>query len=355
MSNMTNNEFINYLSRNKHLFNMNNNAVNNSTNMKLNMTNNSSLSFPPLNYPQQPTHSMSTGFNPYSNNSNFLSSYNQQVQGNFNYNFRQQPNSNYYNHGAGGYSNNPYNNQQMSYSSASLYSNMPYAYMNSRAVSSSYSNYLPTTQNCEYFNPPYTYNTLGKDIYNSSGKNITPQNQQYHTMMVNTTANITQSSGNKGGNLNSNYNRQQSSYHQKALYSNSNDDYDDTVPYKKIKYPELVTPQSTEEDKWLAARKRNFPSLSRAIEAENKNKELVEKGLISKLELKLREKIKILKKIDSKRLIKQEKKEFEAMKEEMSGRYKKQKAIRKISKEMKRRIRKDRNHKKQRTYLNAMN
>jgi len=55
-----------------------------------------------------------------------------------------------------------------------------------------------------------------------------------------------------------------------------------------------------ETEKWIQARKRNFPTSKRVEEVKINGKIKEEKGILSKLEIKLREKIKILSKIDKK-------------------------------------------------------
>ena len=83
---------------------------------------------------------------------------------------------------------------------------------------------------------------------------------------------------------------------------NYNDDYeeDSFKEEKKTKVIKHYTKEELEEiEKWINARKRNFPSKNTVEQKDMLGKKREEAGMISKLELKLRKKVSILKKIDS--------------------------------------------------------
>ena len=81
-----------------------------------------------------------------------------------------------------------------------------------------------------------------------------------------------------------------------------NDDYDEDS-FKEEKKQKVIKHYTKEEldeiEKWINARKRNFPSKNTVEQKDLLGKKREEAGMISKLELKLRKKVSILKKIDS--------------------------------------------------------
>lgn len=134
-----------------------------------------------------------------------------------------------------------------------------------------FSQFNQFTQFSQYFNYPYTYKNINI--------NINTQNQSQSSVNTNTT-NTTNS------------------------YTTNKKTFPDT---------NTISEHSSERDKWLAARKRNYPKLENIEKNEKINKEKVSKGLLSKLELKLREKIVILNRIESRQQIKIEKNEFKRL------------------------------------------
>lgn len=81
------------------------------------------------------------------------------------------------------------------------------------------------------------------------------------------------------------------------------DDYSEDDSFKEEKKPKVIKHYTKEElediEKWINARKRNFPSKNTVEKKDMIGKKREEAGMISKLELKLRKKVSILKKIDS--------------------------------------------------------
>lgn len=136
---------------------------------------------------------------------------------------------------------------------------------NYNLFSNSHSQFSQFSQFSQYFNYPYTYKNI----------NI-PQSQSQTQSSINTT----------------------------NTYTTSKKTFPDT---------NTISEHSSERDKWLAARKRNYPKLENIEKNEKINKEKVSKGLLSKLELKLREKIVILNRIESRKQIKIEKNEFKRL------------------------------------------
>jgi hypothetical protein len=129
------------------------------------------------------------------------------------------------------------------------------------------------------FNPPYTSDTLKK----TPKKEINSNKNKFN----NNNNNNFYSSSYK---LNNNDNN----------YDNYNDDFklDDDNNEKKF-MRKMTKAERIEIDKWVEARKKLYPT-SKNIELKNKIGELkVEKGLMSNLELKLRKKVNILKKLSS--------------------------------------------------------
>lgn len=160
-----------------------------------------------------------------------------------------------------------------------------------------------------YFNKPY--------IHHNSFDRIS-QTQKINQTMFNIINETVESSNYQKYNKPNFRNNGTSNFTQKHNIPNFENDLED-VP--KVKFPEIVHENSTEADKWLAARKRNFPYLEKKSIIEEKNQEQYEKGLISKLELKLREKIKIMNRIGKRVKKKQEKKEYETLKKEMNTKF----------------------------------
>ena len=107
-------------------------------------------------------------------------------------------------------------------------------------------------------------------------------------------------------NYNNNFNNHSfSSNHN--FHNNNNDNKEDFVfddePQKKF-MRKMTKAEKIEIDKWVEARKKLYPT-QKNIELKNKIGELkVEKGLISNLELKLRKKVNILKKLTSTKKLK---------------------------------------------------
>lgn len=160
-----------------------------------------------------------------------------------------------------------------------------------------------------YFNKPY--------IHHNSYDRIS-QTQQINPTVFNIINESIESSNNQKYNKSNIRSNGTNNFPQRNNYLNFDNDLEE-VP--KIKFPEIVHENSTEADKWLAARKRNFPYLEKKAILEEKNQEQYEKGLISKLELKLREKIKIMNRIGKRVKKKQEKKEYETLKKEMNTKF----------------------------------
>lgn len=288
---MSINEYINFLSRNK---------PNHNPNMRMNANPNSYLNN--LNNFHQPLPQ-----SPYGNYQNFNNYQANNFSNNYYYQSNQSiqphPNSHMHRNGPVGinqFSTHQFIQPQVHHSQGYSSSNQ-YQFGDQRNIGNPVMNNAPAIamQN-EFFNPPYTFgNTMKSTDTNVDRNKFSRNDNQYNNY--------------KGSRDNS------SSYN---TNNNSNRFY--TYDVENIKFPEIVTPDSTETDKWLAARKRNFPFQSKANETEKKNNELVKKGLISQLELKLREKISLINRIDNKKRVRQEKKEFEALKEEMSSKYKKE-------------------------------
>ena len=84
--------------------------------------------------------------------------------------------------------------------------------------------------------------------------------------------------------------------------SNNNNSIKSNIPKRKITKEEKV-----EIEKWVLARKKNFPTKSNILEKEKNGKRKEDIGMISKLELKLRKKVNLLKRIDGKKKIRNNK------------------------------------------------
>ncbi len=162
-----------------------------------------------------------------------------------------------------------------------------------------------------YFNKPY----ISQNTYTKFSETNQVNHMMYNIIQESQSQ---ENSNNYKSNNKSNFNRNNSNYFQQRNISNFENEIEE-VP--KIKFPDVVNENSTEADKWLAARKRNFPYLEKKTIVEEKNQEHFEKGLISKLELKLREKIKIMNRIGKRVKKKQEKKEYETLKKEMNTKF----------------------------------
>ncbi len=74
------------------------------------------------------------------------------------------------------------------------------------------------------------------------------------------------------------------------------------IPKRKLTKEEKV-----EIEKWVLARKKNFPTKSNIEEKEKNGKRKEDIGMISKLELKLRKKVNLLKRIDGKKKVRNNK------------------------------------------------
>jgi len=178
-------------------------------------------------------------------------------------------NSNYgYNH-----INNPLENLFMQYMNINQTSknNNLNTYININ-TSTNISQYIENLLN-NGFNQPYTLNNVKKTNYR-----------------------------NKNSNNNKSYNK---TYH--CNYNNINDnyinefDFDEMTNNKKKFLRKMTKNEKIEMEKWVEARKKLYPT-KKNIEEKNKIGELkVEKGIISNLELKLRKKVNILKKIYNKK------------------------------------------------------
>ena len=140
-------------------------------------------------------------------------------------------------------------------------------------------------------------------------------NNQFNNFYHNAKVNVNNSFMSNSSFNNSNYNNLPLNYNQ----NNSNtSNYEDS----KIVYPDKVDLNSSETDKWLAARKRNYPYLGKTEELEKKKLEYKERGILSKLELKLREKISVLNRINGKISKKRGNKEFDNLKQEVNTGFK---------------------------------
>ena len=91
----------------------------------------------------------------------------------------------------------------------------------------------------------------------------------------------------------------------KELYfnkSNNNNIIKSNIPKRKLTKEEKV-----EVEKWVLARKKNFPTKSNILEKEKNGKIKEDIGMISKLELKLRKKVNLLKRIDGRKKLRNNK------------------------------------------------
>lgn len=232
-------------------------------------------------------------------------------------------------------SNNEYINFLQSSKLYQLQNNMN---MNMKMNMNIYSNPNNTNNTYTTSNTYNSYNTLPSNI---TQQNVIPfQNQLTLTNnLYNTSINTMTQAKNINYNLFSNSNSQFSQFSQFSQYfnypytykniyiqnqnpnqpstninTNTNINTSICTPYKKT-FPDIntISEHSSERDKWLAARKRNYPKLEIIEKNEKINKEKISKGLLSKLELKLREKIVILNRIESRKQIKIEKNEFKML------------------------------------------
>lgn len=198
-----------------------------------------------------------------------------------------------------------------------------------------------------HFNKPYIhYNKLnsGANIQNNSNWNVVFDG--YNTQNRNT---INSNQNNNKQTNNFTNNKKQQNYKQNT--------YPQIEEEKEVKivFPDKVTTESTEMEKWLAARKRNFPYLGKESDIEKKKEDLVEKGLISKLELKLREKIKVINRLNGKTKKKQVKKEFENLKMEVNSKFRTEKLSVKPKSENKEKVESKRSLRRQRRKLKIKN
>ena len=129
------------------------------------------------------------------------------------------------------------------------------------------------------FNQPYTMNNVVGSTTNSNKVNnlkTTKVNDSFKEKNVN-------------------YSQKQNNFVENTHYNYNNDSY------IEVKKPTRhYTKEELEEiNKWILSRKRNFPTKDNINQKELLGKKREEAGMISKLELKLRKKVTILKKLDS--------------------------------------------------------
>ena len=129
------------------------------------------------------------------------------------------------------------------------------------------------------FNQPYTMNNVVGSTTNSNKVNnlkTTKVNDSFKEKNVN-------------------YSQKQNNFVENTNYNFNNDSY------IEVKKPTRhYTKEELEEiNKWILSRKRNFPTKDNINQKELLGKKREEAGMISKLELKLRKKVTILKKLDS--------------------------------------------------------
>jgi hypothetical protein len=111
--------------------------------------------------------------------------------------------------------------------------------------------------------------------------------------------------------VNENFQRNQSKPYYNNLNTNNNfnNTFNNSYTHTKVGKPLnnsqggiSSTPELDEElRKWIESRKRNFPTKDRVDEKNTISKAKVDSGMLSKLELKLRQKVKILTQINGKR------------------------------------------------------
>lgn len=131
------------------------------------------------------------------------------------------------------------------------------------------------------FNQPYTMNNVAGSTTNSNNAN------NLKTTKVNDSFKE----------KNSYYSQKQKNSFENANYNYSNNN-DSIIEVKKP--TKHYTKEELEEiNKWILSRKRNFPTKENINQKELLGKKREEAGMISKLELKLRKKVTILKKLDS--------------------------------------------------------
>jgi len=135
--------------------------------------------------------------------------------------------------------------------------------------------YIPNLFNMG-FNQPYSFANIKKGTKKQN--DVSFNNKKYHQ---------------KYNDNNSNFS------HTKAFNNQKNDYFKNDENNEKKFMRKMTKAEKIEIDKWVEARKKLYPT-QKNIEIKNKIGELkVEKGLISNLELKLRKKVNILKKLSS--------------------------------------------------------
>jgi hypothetical protein len=215
--------------------------------------------------------------------------------------------------------NQPYTMNKIN---ANNFGNFPNNFYNPLIVQNYYAMYNQNRNNCTinapYFNPSYTNN---KSYTNPMTTNMTMiqtppglKNYQHnHNFNKNTHyMNYSNSRQNSIRNNNNNYNNHtynnnyntfnNNTHHDKYRHNDTNyesliSDHQDSLAGQRNS-AEITKEDQEEIKKWVEARKRNFPSNNRINEKNEIGKKKEELGMISELEKKLREKIKIMRTLD---------------------------------------------------------
>lgn len=228
------------------------------------------------------------------NNTNF---YNQNFNMNNNINHTNKINFNNLNMNSGNINTNFLNNQTM---------NILVQYMNMMNfnINRNNNNFNHPINN-NIFNCKNNINTFNNQI-NNNAMNLfpfMPNLINYGFNLPYTFDNVKKSTKKQATNfnkINPNYNQCfYSSNHLQKNYNEDKDDFHFEENSEKKFMRKTTKAERIEIDKWVEARKKLYPT-QKNIELKNKLGELkVEKGLMSNLELKLRKKVNILKKISS--------------------------------------------------------
>ena len=151
-------------------------------------------------------------------------------------------------------------------------------------------------------------NNNGFQFYNSIyhfNNNQNFQNPQINLLMIQYMMNFIQSN-NMNNSLNNNFGFNQPYTINNVIQMKKKDDIKvnnkNKFVKKTISKKQLSNEEKVEIEKWVLARKKNFPTKTNILEKEKKGKIKVDVGMISKLELKLRKKVNLLKKIDGKKM-----------------------------------------------------
>lgn len=153
----------------------------------------------------------------------------------------------------------------------------------------------------------YTNNTNGNNINYFQQKNLNITQYINPNFYFKNNNPIKINPFQKPNTLSDNLNNINNNSYSSKKFGNDNDERNENYgfnvfPKQKIQDSSQKNKNVDEEEieKWIQSRKRNFPTSKRIEEVKLNGKVKEEKGILSKLELKLREKIKVISKIDKK-------------------------------------------------------